>query len=179
MQFIIKCILLLLIGDLFVDKVIGNNDIHQYRKKEQKGLKLEVSLSSPTSCAGESIKTNLKVTNNSQISIRLNISNLWSMTSFTRTLIISRNSKKIENHVVSAVRGVHSQDRYLILPPGKSYTEEKLLETANEFFVPQKEYEISITYVQLSDETENRDKLWVGIVDSNKVKVFLNSCVKK
>src|SRR5262245_6000910 len=78
-----------------------------------------------------------------------------------------------------AKRHSHSRDRYVLLAPGQSYKTTETITIDKGYFQIKKLYELTVSYLQLRPQTVRGVAVWVGMIESNKIKVRILACPDK
>jgi hypothetical protein len=130
-------------------------------------------------CLGEKITITLSIINKSDKRIAINSSKPWSFISFLTFKKGIGGGGEAENFTIVHGEISHPNYRYLVLNPKQSYETTEVIKIDNDFFKRNENYELTVSYQQLQQYTEKGIPLWVGMIGSNKVKLYILACNNK
>jgi len=161
---------------LLIWPVLGQVSLAQ---KKAQPLQLKASISDSSPCLSDEVTITIKLINRSENGVGIKSSEIWSFISFVTFHKEADGSGEAETFTIMPDVISHSRDRYILLAPGQSYKTTKTITIEKGYFQIKKPYELTVSYLQLRPQTVKGVAVWVGMIESNKIKVRILACPDK
>jgi len=169
-------ICLFLLWALLILPVLGQVPL---APKKAQPLQLKASISDSSPCLSDEVTITIKLINQSENYVGIKSSEIWSFISFVTFHKEADGGGIAETHTITPGETSHSRDRYVLLAPGQSYKTTETITIDKGYFQIKKLYELTVSYLQLRPQTVKGAAVWVGMIDSNKIKVRILACPDK